>query len=596
MNIYKALIVFLFLPQIIFSAKTPNVILILTDDQGYQDLNCHGNKHIKTPYLNKLHSESTRFNDFHTSPFCAPTRASIFTGRFPELTGVRATIRGRNHLNKDETTLAEYFKESGYRTGLFGKWHLGRNYPFRPEDRGFEEVVRHGDGGIGTVSDYWGNDKMNDTYLKGTKWEKFSGFSADVFFEEGMTFIKKNKDKPFFAYIATHAPHWPWNIKQEWSDEYDDPVLTKVDKKRKRKIKDFYASITRIDYNIGRLRKCLQENGIAENTILIFMSDNGTAGSWGFHYGGMKGIKGTPYEGGHRVPFFFHWPAKGYNKGQDISKMAGHIDILPTLVELCDLKKPKKAKYEINGHSFAKLLENPESEWPDRKLFVHCQNSEIYEKWRNAAVLTSQWRLVNNKELYNIKKDPAQNKNIATENPEIFKALQKEYDKYWGKIKEGKTPHQRAEIGSGKINYTFLAPDAWILDPDNKIIWNQPDIASAKISFGKWAVSFLKEDTYSIAVSRWPKEANTPINSIPLTIESDVNLSNKPFSLPESVKINAVKLKLKIGEKVYYKDVKSDDKLVSLDIKIPAGDIVIRAWFINNKNEELPAYFVYIYE
>ena len=269
----------------------PNVVLVMTDDQGYGDLGCHGNAHVKTPQLDKLHAESVRFTDFHVSPFCAPTRAALMTGRFSDLTGVRTTIHGRNHLDVRETTMAEYFKSSGYATGHFGKWHLGRNYPFRPMDRGFDQWVGHGDGGIGTASDYWGNDKMNDHYMRNGRWEQFRGFSTDVFFDESMKFIARNKDKPFFVYLATNAPHWPWNVKEQWRDEYGDK-LARFDKTRKRSVADFYATITRFDENLGRLRKFLSDEGLSRNTILIFLTDNGTAGSWNVYNAGMRGIKG----------------------------------------------------------------------------------------------------------------------------------------------------------------------------------------------------------------------------------------------------------------------------------------------------------------
>lgn len=193
MSHYSSLVVLALLSAILVSCSPdsspedrPNVILIMTDDQGYGDLACHGNEFIETPNLDDFHSESVRFTDFHVNPFCAPTRAALMTGRFSDLCHVRTTINGRNHLNVAETSMAEYFKATGYATGQFGKWHLGQNYPFRPIDRGFDQWVGHGDGGTGTASDYWGNDKMNDSYMRNGKWEKFEGFCTDVYFNEAI--------------------------------------------------------------------------------------------------------------------------------------------------------------------------------------------------------------------------------------------------------------------------------------------------------------------------------------------------------------------------------------------------------------------------
>ncbi|UCG47555.1 MAG: sulfatase-like hydrolase/transferase, partial [Phycisphaerales bacterium] len=238
------------------NANRPNVILIITDDQGYGDLACHGNPVIKTPNLDALHGESVRFTNFHVNAFCSPTRASLLTGRMSDRTHVRTTIYSRNHLNRDETTMAEFFKATGYRTGHFGKWHLGRNYPYRPIDRGFDQWVGHGDGGTGTSSDYWGNDKMNDTYWRNGKWEKFSGFCTDIYFDESMKFIETNKDKPFFVYLATNVPHSPWNVPKAWRQPYEGELPSRT--------VDFYATISRFDYNLGRLRKFLVDEELAD--------------------------------------------------------------------------------------------------------------------------------------------------------------------------------------------------------------------------------------------------------------------------------------------------------------------------------------------
>ena len=190
----------------------PNVVLVVTDDQGYGDLGCHGNPILRTPNLDALYRRSVRLTDFHVGPTCAPTRASLMTGRYCNRTGVWHTIMGRSLLRRDEVTMADVFAAGGYRTGIFGKWHLGDNYPYRPQDRGFHEVLIHGGGGVGQTPDAWGNDYFDDTYLHNGTPEKFSGYCTDVWFDGAMRFIEDNRDRPFFAYLATNAPHSPYRV------------------------------------------------------------------------------------------------------------------------------------------------------------------------------------------------------------------------------------------------------------------------------------------------------------------------------------------------------------------------------------------------
>ena len=298
------------LTSVAFAAERPNVIIVMTDDQGYGDLGCHGNPILKTPELDRLHAESVRFTDFHVSPFCTPTRAALMTGNHPAVTGAYRTSSGRSLMHPDEKTIANLFVDAGYATGMVGKWHLGDNAPHRPQDRGFQDVVWHRAGGVGQAPDYWGNDYFDDTYERNGKYEKFEGYCTDVWYREGIRFIKENKDQPFLLYLALNAPHGPYIVGKEWAAPYA--------KNRKVTNANFYGMIANIDHNMGLLRKSLDELGLTENTILIFMTDNGTASGAKFkgldslplrgYNAGMRGKKSSVYEGGHRVPFFIHWP------------------------------------------------------------------------------------------------------------------------------------------------------------------------------------------------------------------------------------------------------------------------------------------------
>ncbi len=409
----------------------PNVIIVITDDQGYGDLGCHGNTVIKTPHLDRLHAESTRLTNFHVSPTCAPTRAALMTGRYANATGVWHTIMGRSILRRDEATIGRVFADAGYSTAMFGKWHLGDNFPSRPEDMGFQYVVRHGGGGVGQLPDVWGNDYFDDTYWENGERKKFEGYCTDVWFSEALDFIdaQRGKAEPFLAYVSTNAPHGPYLVAEKYEKAYSGNVEVPN--------AAFYGMITNLDENVGRMLGKLDEWGLAENTILIFMTDNGTAAGYsvpqrgggtakGFN-AGMRGTKGSEYEGGHRVPFFVRWPAGGVTAGRDIPTLTAHIDVLPTLMEYCGIKSRPEGAPLMHGRSLVPLISADAQSWGARTLITDSQRIEIPEKWRKSAVMTDRWRLIRGEELYDIAADPAQQDDISKENPEVVETLRGEY-------------------------------------------------------------------------------------------------------------------------------------------------------------------------
>ncbi|MHC4881573.1 MAG: arylsulfatase, partial [Planctomycetota bacterium] len=303
----------------------PNVIIVITDDQGMGDLACHGNPIIKTPGLDDFYSNAIRFTNFHVSTTCAPTRGALMTGRHTNRLNVFHTISGRSLLFDDEVILPQLFAQNGYATGMFGKWHLGDNYPFRPEDRGFQEVVRHGGGGITQGPDYWMNDYFDDTYWHNGKTEKYTGYCTDVFFSEAMNFIEKNKNNPFFCYLSTNAPHSPLNLPKQYLQMYKDQNLPES-------VQRFYGMITNIDDNFKKLRDKLDSLNLTANTIFVFMTDNGTANGHVIYNAGLRDRKASEYEGGHRVPLFIQWPNGKLTGGKDIDTLVAHYDLLPTFV------------------------------------------------------------------------------------------------------------------------------------------------------------------------------------------------------------------------------------------------------------------------
>jgi arylsulfatase B len=578
------------------SGRRPNVVIVLTDDQGYGDLACHGNPVIQTPNLDRLHAESVRLTDFHVNPFCSPTRAALMTGRFSDRTHVRCTVYARNHLNRDETTAAEFFKASGYRTGHFGKWHLGRNYPYRPMDRGFDQWVGHGDGGIGTSSDYWGNDKMNDTYWRNGRWEKFSGFCTDVFFDEAMKFIGSGGPEPFFVYLATNVPHAPWHVLEEWRKPYEGKVPTDLPAGRQAGVADFYATLSRMDWNLGRLRRFLADRGLADDTILLFLTDNGTSGGDEVFNAGMRGKKGSVYEGGHRVPCFVHWRAGGLDKPADVAGLTSHIDLLPTLIDLCGLKPPARGHLDFDGRSLAPLLRNPQAGWADRTIFLHSQNvQETPVKWQDSLVATQQWRLIDGKELYDIRTDPGQKRSIDAERPDVVALLRARYEKHWDALRMADFPYPRPIVGSGHDDETWLTCDAWIRDRPGPATWDQSHVRAGANNSGFWPIEAAAAGTYRFQVRRWPKEVNRPITAaLPPAQAGDIYERGRLVQPGPGKAIPAVKVVLQVGETTVERPITEADTNASFDLPLAAGPTRVQAWLVDDKGAKRGAYYVYV--
>src|SRR5262245_13300019 len=292
----------------------PNVILIITDDQGYGDLSINGNPILKTPNLDRLGAESIRLNDFHVAPMCTPTRGQLLSGRDALFNGAMNVGAGRAILRKSIPTMADFFERGGYRTGLFGKWHVGDNYPFRPQDRGFDETVTYPSSHLSSAPDYWNNDYFDDFYRHNGQLKQYTGYCTDVFFGEAIRWIKRQAaaGDPFFAYIAPNAPHGPLFVPQQYRQPYANLPATQA---------SFFGMIASIDENIGKLEQMLEHEGLRENTILIFMTDNGTSNGDVIFSAGMRGKKQSLYEGGHRVPFFIRWPEGGLSGPEVIDEL-----------------------------------------------------------------------------------------------------------------------------------------------------------------------------------------------------------------------------------------------------------------------------------
>jgi arylsulfatase A-like enzyme len=552
------------------SDSPPNVVLVLTDDQGYGDLGCLGNPVLRTPNVDRLYGQSIRLTDFHVNPTCSPTRAALMTGRHCNRTGVWHTVMGRSLLRRDEVTMADVFTAGGYRTGIFGKWHLGDDFPFRPQDRGFQEVLVHGGGGVGQTPDFWGNDYFDDTYRHNGVLEKQTGYCTDVWFDAAMRFIEANRDRPFFAYIATNAPHAPYHVSEKYSGLYAGRGAPNA---------GFYGMITNIDENVGRLMSRLKTLGLEENTILIFMTDNGTAagfqGGKGFN-AGMRGTKGSEYDGGHRVPCFLRWPARGLSGGKNIGRLTAHIDLLPTLIEMCGLTRPAGVK--LDGVSLVPLLRGSEDQavWPDRVLVTDSQRIEQPQKWRQSAVMTDRWRWIDGKELYEIHADPGQRNDVSTKNPEVVKALRRAYEDWWADVSRRFDEYCQIVIGSDQENPARLTCHDW--HGGNSPPWDQTHILQGQLANGFWAVEVAQGGEYEFSLRRWPKEVDQPINA----------------AIPGGRAIQASKARLTMGEIDLAQPIDKDAKEVVFRVPLRPGKTKLQAWLTADDGTSRGAYFVYV--
>ena len=383
--------------------EKPNVLLIVTDDQGYGDIRSHGNKHIVTPVLDRLAEDGARFERFYVSPVCAPTRASLLTGRYHPRCGVHGVTRGFENMRSEEVTLAEVFKLSGYATGAFGKWHNGRHWPMDPRGQGFDEF-------FGFCGGHW--NRYFDTELEHDgRTVKTEGYIADVLTDAAMRFMSNNRSRPFFCYVPYNTPHSPWIAPQQKFEKYKSQGLDDT-------TACAYAMCENIDYNMGRLLEKLDELKLAENTIVLFMSDNGANSDR--YNAGMKGRKASLHEGGVRVPLFVRWPGH-IDPGTLVRPITAHIDILPTLVELCGLPKPKTLP--LDGVSLAPLLQDHKADkWPQRMIFTHQIRGRGLEQ-RLGAARSQRWRAVyygKNWSLYDMQADPGQKNNVAKQYPEVL--------------------------------------------------------------------------------------------------------------------------------------------------------------------------------
>jgi len=542
--------------------QKPNVLIILTDDQGYGDLSCHGNPILKTPNLDNSHAKSIRLTDFHVAPKCTPTRGQLMTGCDAMRNGATRVCQGRSMMRESLPTMADIFRDGGYRTGHFGKWHLGDSYPHRPQDRGFDRTIHHGAWGITSIADYYANDYWDDMYRHNDKLQKYEGYCTDVWFNQAMQWMQARQaaGQPFYCYLATNCPHVPNRAPEKFIKPY-------VGKKGPA---DFYGQIANIDMNVGRLMKWMRQRGLIKNTILIFMGDNGSSSGAGVYNAGMRGHKGELWEGGHRVQCFIRWPEGELGSPRDIDELTQVQDILPTLIDLCSLRPGDLARRRFDGTSLADLLRGTGDRIDDRMLVVQIG---AHPKKGDAAVMRGKWRMVKGN-LYNIEEDPHQDTNLASKHPEVLEAMRKNYDQWWKEMQEPFAQTRWIHLGSDNANPTMLYSSDW----QGSYADNRGNLVSGDRK-GYWNVRVTRDGLYEFTLYRWWPH-------------SDKQLTEGRGAVPissASVEIGDVKLKGNVPQD------KEGAKSVSFTARLEVGEYRLQTMFFDKNGKALcSAYYTQV--
>lgn len=507
-------VVFVFAVSASLAASRPNVILIMTDDQGHGDLSSHGNPIIRTPNMDRLAREGVRFENFHVNPVCSPTRASLLTGRYYYRTGITDTYLGRSMMHPDEVTIAEILGQNGYRTGIFGKWHLGDNYPMRAMDKGFQESLVLNGGGLAQPGDppfeVHPEGAYFDPWLRHNgEWVRTKGYITDVITDAAIDFIGKQPGRPFFAYLAYNAPHVPLQVPDRYVKRFKGinlehtqfpaighPLKGKADQDM---IARVYAMVECIDDNLGKLLGRLEELKLADNTVVIFLTDNGPQQVR--YNSGMLDRKGNTHEGGIRVPFFIRWPGH-FAAGRAVDRIAAHIDVTPTLLDICGVKRPSRVR--MDGLSLVPLLKADFSVWPDRTLYFQWHRGDVPEIYRACAALTQRYKLVQplgaNKavlpdrppfELYGISGDALEMRNIAADNAEIVNRMRRGYEAWFKEMSGARdfTVPPRIYIGAPQQREVLLTRQDW----RGAAGWDARSI-------GSWFVDVRRDGEYEIRI------------------------------------------------------------------------------------------------
>lgn len=536
----------------------PNVVIVMTDDQGLGDFSYTGNPVLKTPAFDAFAKESIRLTDFHVSPMCSPTRGQLLTGLAALRNGATSVTAGRTFLRPGLPTLPEVFGKAGYKTGLFGKWHLGDSYPHRPIDKGFGESVYH----LG-----WGQQQstaeadwplIDGRYFHNGEQKRYKGHCTDFWFDSAMAWMKdrKAKNEPFVCYIPTNAPHGPHVDLEEYIKPYRGGKGPAA----------FFGMIAHLDKRFGDLDKFLTDEKLRDDTIVIFMTDNGGTAGVATHNAGLRAGKTTYYDGGHRVPCWVRWPNGKLGEPRDIDTPTQNTDLFPTLCELCGVPMPKgeKADAPYRGVSLAGLLKG--EKLADRKFVV--QYGQV-PKQDEACVVWGKWRLVKGTELYDVVADREQKVNVADKNPDVLKAMGEYYFGWWKGVEPLLDEFVPQSLGAKQEPTVLLTSGEWENIYSDNIGYVREAVGGP--TGGKWHVKVEREGEYTFTLRRWPEKFDLALGAG----YDGPNYPNKksatfPKIAAAKVEVGGVKGEAKADAK---------EKAATVTVKLPAGKTTLKAWF-----------------
>lgn len=543
------------------STSRPNVLVILTDDQGFGDAGFNGNPVLKTPNLDALAKRGVVFTDFLASPTCSPSRAALLTGRHEFRSGVTHTIEGRNVLRAGLPTMADAFRRAGYRTAIFGKWHLGEPHPFHPLDRGFQHALLVGGGATGQTPDFWDNTMFDPHLQENGVWKPFRGYMTGIFVEEALRWIRQDKE-PWFCYLPLNAPHVPLQISDEWAAPYLAEGLSG-------RLAKFYGMISNLDAEVGRLLAELEKNGGAENTIVVFLGDNGTALGGdpqpGEFTGGLRGTKGSAYQGGVRVPAVFSWPGH-FPADRRVNTLAGLCDVLPTLGQLCQLDL--ESMPTPDGRSLAPILlsEKPPADWPDRFLHTHVarwSSGTPAEElpFRNSSIRNQRHSLVNGTELYDLENDSGETKDISGEHPEIRDRLRAAHLAWWDGVRDSAMSPQPFVIGlAGQEPVELTCMD-----------WSPSRATNEPLPPGAYEQEFVREWTAGRSFQKVDGGTGGWMVHVETAGPYEFELRQRPADAPDPFPFSEGTATLEVDGKKFSTAVLKGDTVIRLRAELPAG-------------------------
>ncbi|NLX99831.1 MAG: arylsulfatase [Rhodopirellula sp.] len=522
------------------AAERPNIVLMMSDDQGYGDFGATGNPVIETPHIDRMARESVSMRTFYVSPVCSPTRANLMTGRYNYRTRVIDTYLGRSMMDPEEVTIAEVLHGAGYATGIFGKWHLGDCYPMRPIDQGFEQALVHRGGGLAQPSEPLENQNRYTDPILFRNGEKVrtKGYCTDVYFDAAIEFIEqaRRNQRSFFVYLPTNAPHDPFHdvpedLRRHYmtkTDQLAELLIGRLPEKRQAEQVDrlarIAAMITNIDRNVGRLLAKLDALGLAENTIVLYLVDNGPAGRR--YVGPFRGSKSDVHEGGIRSPLWIRWPAK-LTPEMSRDEAVAHIDVMPTLLDACGVRPPDGPK--LDGRSFLPLLLDSGATWPERPIVIQSHRGDEPMRYHHFMVRQGPWKLLNASgfgretlvgepkfELYNVVDDAGETRNLIDDEPQIAARLKAAYDAWFDNVSSTRPDNYappRIPVGTPHENPTVLTRQDW-----RGGTW-------ARDSIGHWKLRVATAGKYDI---RLVSEAADTAETAELTIRGNTKVADVP--------------------------------------------------------------------